>query len=147
MRTAALSNVQLLVLCFLSLAWLSLIAVQAIAPEVYDQSLRLPSDGNARPVELLFVGALSAFIVLIGVGVLRRWRWLFWLLLIAFLFGILRVPASILQLAGWIPAAGPRWYAIFQALIGIVQFAIGLMMLIEYRRYGVWGRPRGTGAR
>jgi hypothetical protein len=93
--------------------------------------LRLPSDGTARPAELLFVVAISAFILFIGVGVVRRWRWIFWLLLVAFLFGILRVPASILQLAGWIPAAGATWYEIFQALIGILQFGIGLVMLIE----------------
>jgi hypothetical protein len=134
-----------LVLGFLSLAWLSLIAVLAIAPEVYDQNLPQPSDGNAGPAELVFVSALSAFILFIGVGVVRRWRWLFWLLLTAFLFGILRVPTSILQLAGSIPAAGPNWYEIFQALIGMVQFAIGLVMLVEYRRYGVWGRPNGAG--
>jgi hypothetical protein len=146
-RTATLSSVQLLVLGFLALAWLGLIAVLAISPEVYDQNLRLPSDGNARAAELLFVVALSAFILLIGVGVVRRWRWLFWLLLVAFLFGILRVPASILQLAGWIPAAGPSWYAIFQALIGLGQFAIGLVMLVEYRRSGVWGRRQAPVAR
>jgi hypothetical protein len=43
----------------------------------------------------------------LGVGVLRRWRWTFWLVLVAFLFGVLRVPASILELMGWLPAAGP----------------------------------------
>ena len=111
-----LSTSQLLVLGFLSLAWLSLIVLLAIAPEIYDQSLRLASDGNPRPAELLFLVALSAFIVLVAAGVVCRWRWVFWLLLVAFLSGILRVPASVLELAGWIPAGGPSWYEVFQAL-------------------------------
>lgn len=134
-----LNNAQLLVLGFLALAWLSLIGILAIAPEVYDQTLRLASGGNARPAELLFLVALTAFIGVVAVGVLRRWRWMFWLLLIAFLSGILRVPAAILELAGWIPGIGPSWYVVFQALIGIVQFAIGLVLVIEYQRHGVWG--------
>ena len=71
---------------------------------------------------------------------LLRWRWTFWVLQIAFLSGVLRVPSSIIELAGWIPAAGPSWYVIFQGLIGVVQFAIGFVMLVEYRRHGVRGR-------
>lgn len=51
---------------------------------------------------------LSAFIVLVIVGVIRRWHWMFWLLLIAFLAGVLRVPASIAEALGWLPATG-RW--------------------------------------
>jgi hypothetical protein len=140
MRSAQLSISQLLVLGFLTLAWLSLIVVLAIAPEIYDRSLRLAADGNARQAELLFLVAVSAFILLIAVGVVSRWRWAFWLLLIAFLSGVLRVPASLLELGGWIPAAGPSWYVVFQALIGAAQFVIGLVLVIEFRRYGVWGR-------
>ena len=54
--------------------------------------------------ELLFVGALSAFIRLIAIGVVRRRRWIFWLLRLAFLSGVLRAPASLLELA----VRGPR---------------------------------------
>jgi hypothetical protein len=134
-----LNNVQALVLGFLSLAWISLVAILVMAPDVYDQTLRLPS-ADRRSAELAFIVALSAFIVLVATGVLRRWRWMFWLLLVAFLAGVLRVPASILELAGWIPADGPTWYVFYQALIGLVQFAIGLVLLVEYSRHGVWGR-------
>jgi hypothetical protein len=140
MRKARLNNAQWLVLAFLSFAWLSLIVVLAAAPEVYEQTLRVRSERDARPTEWLFLGALSMLILLIVVSVLRRWRCAFWLLLVAFLSGILRVPATILELAGWIPATGPGWYVMFQALIGIVQFAIGIVLVVQYRRYGVWGR-------
>ena len=141
MRFAKLNNLQALVLGFLSLAWLGLIAILALAPDVYGQSLPLGL-GNGTPAESVLLAALSTLIALVAVGVLRRWRWTFWLLQLAFLAGLLRVPASIIELAGWIPPTGPSWYVIFQALIGVVQFAIGFVMLVEYRRYGVWGRCR-----
>jgi hypothetical protein len=138
MTTARLNTPQLLVIGFLVFAWVSLVVILAIAPGIYTSSLRLPS-GTDSTAELLLVVALSGLILLMIVGVLRRWRWTFWLLLIAFLSGILRVPASIAQYVGWIPPAGPTWYLLFQGLIGLVQFAIGLAMLIAFRRHGTWG--------
>ncbi len=57
--------------------------------------------------------------------------------------GVLRVPASALELAGVLPASGPVWYVLVQAAIGLVQFAIGLAMLSGLRSAGVWGRSDG----
>ena len=86
-----INRVQAFVLAFLLLAWTSLVAILVAAPEVYEQRLRsLP--GAQRIVEIVFVVALTAFILLLSIGVLRRWRWTFWLILIAFLFGVLRIP-------------------------------------------------------
>jgi hypothetical protein len=87
----------------------------------------------------LFLAALSAFIGLLAVGAVRRWRWTFWLILVAFLFGVLRVPAAVLQLTGILATNAPIWYVTFQALLGVVQFGIGLVMVVGYRRSGVWG--------
>ena len=140
MRSVKPNRLQAAIVVFLLLAWISLLVILALAPEIYDRSLQLPS-GASRPGELLFVTALSVFILVLVVGVLRRWRWLFWLLLIAFLAGVLRVPASIAEALGWLPATGPGWYVFFQAVIGLVQFAIGIAMLVEFRRHGIWG-PR-----
>ena len=81
----------------------------------------------------------SAFIALLGIGVLRRWRWTFWLITVAFLFGVLRIPASVLTLKGVLPADGPTWYVLYQGFLGLVQFAIALLMLVGYRRAGTWG--------
>ena len=87
-------------------AWISLLAILVAAPEVYEQRLRsLP--GAQRIVEIVFVVALSGFIVLLSIGVLRRWRWTFWLILIAFLFGVLRIPVAVLQLSGQMTPDGP----------------------------------------
>jgi len=132
------NRTQALVLGFLLLAWTSLLVILAAAPAVYDQALRLPT-GDRRPAELAFLAALTGFIGLLAIGVVRRWRWTFWLILVAFLFGVLRVPVAILQLTGILAANGPTWYVAFQGLLGVLQVAIGLVMVAGYRRAGVWG--------
>ena len=32
----------------------------------------------------------------------------------------------------------PTWYLLFQGLLGLVEFAIGLAMVADYRRADVW---------
>ena len=133
-----INRVQALVLGFLLMAWVSLIAILIAAPEVYAQRLRsLP--GPQRIVEIAFVVVLTAFIVLLSIGILRRWRWIFWLILIAFLFGVLRIPVAVLQLLGQMTPDGPAWYVILQGVIGVLQLLIALAMVRGYRRSGVWG--------
>ena len=132
------NRTQSLVLGFFVVVWISLVVILLVEPGIYDSAMKLPA-GDHRLADLAFLGAITAFIALLVVGVLRRWRWTFWLILVAFLFGVLRVPASVLALAGVLPAAGPTWYVLFQALLGLVQFAIGLLMLADYRRVGTWG--------
>ena len=143
-----INRVQALVLAFLLMAWISLVAILVAAPEVYERRLRsLPGARSVRwdrgprqrIVEIVFVVALTAFIVLLSIGVLRRWRWTFWLILIAFLFGALRIPVAVLQLSGQMTPDGPAWYVILQGVIGVVQVLIGLAMILGYRRSGVWG--------
>jgi len=131
------NRTQALVLGFLLLAWASLLVILAAAPEVYDQALRLPT-GN-RTAQIAFLAALTGFLALLAIGVMRRWRWTFWLILVAFLLGVLRVPVAILQLTGVLAADGPTWYLVFQGLLGVLQFAIGLALVASYRRSGVWG--------
>jgi hypothetical protein len=132
------NRTQGLVLGFGLLAWASLVVILLIAPDVYEETLRL-SDGDLRLSEFAFLTGLSALLLLLGVGVLRRWHWLFWLLLVAFLAGALRPPAAVLQLAGIVPTTEPAWYVVVQALVGLLQVAIGLLMLVGYRRAAVWG--------
>jgi hypothetical protein len=132
------NRTQALVLGFFLLAWVSLLVILAAAPEVYDQARRLPT-GDRRPLEFALPAALSGFMALLALGVVRRWRWTFWLVLVAFLFGVLRMPVAILQLTEILAANGPTWYVAFQGLLGVLQFAIGLAMVAGYRRAGVWG--------
>jgi hypothetical protein len=131
------NRTQALVLGFFLLVWVSLLVILVATPDVFDQALRLPTDHRA--VELAVLAGLSSFIGLLVIGVVRRWRWMFWLILAAFLFGLLRVPAAVLQLTGILATNTPTWYVTFQALLGVLQFGIGLVMVAQYRRSGVWG--------
>jgi hypothetical protein len=131
------NRTQALVLGFFVVALISLLVILVAAPDVYEEALRLPDRSGATEVAFLVV--LTAFLGLLTVGVLRRWRWTFWLVLLAFLAGVLRVPVAILQLTGVLAADVPIWYVTFQGVIGLAQVAIGLAMLVGYRRAGVWG--------
>jgi hypothetical protein len=130
-----INRTQALVLGFFVLVWATLVALFAVTPEIYYRAMKLSSAGAG----LLFLVGISAFIALLGIGVLRRWRWTFWLIAVAFLFGVLRIPASVLTLKGVLPADGPPWYVLYQGFLGLVQFAIALLMLVGYRRAGTWG--------
>lgn len=110
------NRTQALVLGFFVVALSSLVVILVAAPEVYDQALRLP-DGSGV-AEVGFLVGLTGFLGLLAVGVLRRWRWIFWLVLVAFLAGVLRVPVAILQLTGVLAADVPPWYVTFQASSG-----------------------------
>ena len=139
-QRSTLNRTQRLILVFFVFSWLALIVIMVVAPEVYEQVLRLPGSGDGRLPTLPFLVGLLAFLVLLGVGVVRRWRWTFWLILLAFLIGgVVRVPVSILQLKGVLPADFPAWYVLVQALIGVVQVVVGVLMVVGYRREGVWG--------
>jgi hypothetical protein len=131
------NRTQALVLGFFFLAVASLVVIRLAAPDVYDETLRLPA--GDRRLATAFLAALVAFITLLGVGVLRRWRWLFWLVMVAFLAGVLRVPVAVLQLSGLLAVDVPTWYVLFQGIVGLVQCGIGLAMVRGYRRAGVWG--------
>jgi hypothetical protein len=123
---------------FFAFAWIALVAILVFSPEVYTQTLRKVG-GDSLAIEASFLIALSALIAFLVVGIFRRWQWTFWLLLIAFFFGALRIPASALQLAGMMPASGPIWYEALQGVIGVVQFLIAIAMFVGYRKAGVWG--------
>lgn len=133
-----LNRTQLLVLSFFGLIWIALVVIFVFSPEVYASTLQRVQ-GDIVAIDIAFLVALSAVIGLLTVAIVRRWRWAFWLILVAFLFGLLRVPASGLQLAGVLQATGPTWYEVLQAVIGLVQFLIALAMVRGYRRAGVWG--------
>jgi hypothetical protein len=126
---------QILVLVFFGTVWIALVAILLLAPGIYDEILR-----SSDPVaEVAFVTTITAMILIVGVGVTRRWRWLFWLILIAFLAGAVRVPISVLQLTGVLGTGFPRWYLVLQGFIGLAQVMIGLVMLADYRKAGIWG--------
>jgi hypothetical protein len=75
-------------------------------------------------------------------GVVRRWRWLFWLILVAFAFSVLNVPVTILQQFDVIHSDFPLWYSLYRMCIAIAQTIIAIWMLRIYYHHGVWAMGR-----
>jgi hypothetical protein len=134
-----MNRIKALVLSLFATYWVLVVLILVFARDVFDQIGRLGAD--QRPAEIAEVLVLTALLALLSTGVVRAWRWTFWVLLAAFFAGMLRVPVSVMQLAVDIPAQGPSWYVVLQAIVGLTQFVIALLMLIGYRKAGIWGSP------
>jgi hypothetical protein len=137
-RSRPINRTQALVLVFLGAAWCVLIASFVGAPAVVEETLKLPNGGRT-PAGYTFLAAVTALVGFMSLGTIWRWRWLFWLILLAFGAGVLRVPVALLQLTGVLALTAPAWYTTLQALIGTAQFLIALAMLRGYRNSGTWG--------
>ena len=127
-------------IAFFLLATLFLLVVYIAAPSIYTNTLLLassPADRYPLPITLFLV-ALLAFIGVLLVGIVRRWRWLFWLLLIAFGAMVLEIPATVLQLTGVLPNLFPVWYSLCRMGVAMLAVLIALWMVRIYRHHGVW---------
>ncbi|HET8906717.1 MAG TPA: hypothetical protein VFN11_07110 [Ktedonobacterales bacterium] len=137
-----MNRTKALVLALFAGYWVFVVVLVVAARDFYDsqlpQAVRLPGN-NQQPVEIGTLLVLTALFAVLSTGVIRSWRWTFWLILIVFLVGIVRVPAAALQLAGIVPRQGPAWYVVLQVVVGLSQFVIALAMLVGYRKAGVWG--------
>jgi hypothetical protein len=125
---------------FFVLAALSLVGVYVAVPSMYTSMLLLPSSQTDRypfPVTL-FLLLILVFIAILIVGIVRHWRWLFWLLLIAFSFSILEIPATLLQLTGLLPGRYPLWYSLYRMSVALIEGGMAVWMFQIYRQYGVW---------
>lgn len=127
-------------IAFFVLSALFVVVVYVVAPSIYTNTLLIktsPTDRYPLPATL-FLFALLAFIAVLIVGILQHWRWLFWLLMIAFSFMILEIPATILQLTGILPNLFPVWYSLCRMGVAIITVVIAIWMVQIYRQYGVW---------
>ena len=103
-------------IAFFVLAALSLLVVYLTDPLIYAQSFSLtssPADRYPIPVTLFLVGVL-VLITLLIFGVMRKFRWLFWLILVAFTASVIQIPVEGLQLLGVFPNPYPVWYSLFR---------------------------------
>jgi hypothetical protein len=145
-----MNHLKTAVLSLFAIYWLFIVALLVFARGLYDHLLVgqlspfMTLSGDTRPAEIATLLALTALLTLLTIGIIRNWRWMFWLLLLAFLAGILHLPVSALQLARVIPLQAPAWYVALQAVVSLIQFAIGVAMLVGYRKAGLWGiKPSG----
>jgi hypothetical protein len=141
-RGRLMNRTKVLVLALFASYWVFVVVLLVVARGFYGsqlpQSVRLPGN-NQLPVEIVTLLVATALFAVLSIGVIRGWRWTFWLILIVFLVDIVRVPAAVLQLAGIVPTQDPAWDAAVQAVVGLIQFVIALAMLAGYRKAGVWG--------
>jgi hypothetical protein len=130
-----------LVLGLFAVYWVFVVALLVVARNVYDGLLpqEVTRLGGQRSAEIGTLLAITALFAVLSTGIIRNWRWTFWLILIVFLAGIVRVPTSALQLAGIVPSQDPAWYLALEMVVGLIQFVIALTMLAGYRKAGVWG--------
>jgi hypothetical protein len=72
-------------LAFFCLSALVLVVVYVAAPSIYTNTLSLmPSPTGHSPVAAtLLLVSVGGFLAIVMMGVLRRWRWVFWLVLVA----------------------------------------------------------------
>ncbi len=136
------SRLQVAVLALFAAYWLVVMTIFLAARPLFDQILdqQVKVTGDRTPTEIATLAVLTALLSVLSFGIVRGWRWTFWLILIAYLFGILRVPQVALELSGRLPKPFPTWYTLLIAVVGTVQFTLGLAMLID------WFRRRGPGA-
>ncbi len=137
-------RLQRTLLAFFLLAVLFLVVVYVAAPSIYTNTLSLmPSPTGRYPAATtLLLAGVGVFLSIVMIGVLRRWRWVFWLVLVATGSMILDLPVTLLQLTGILPALFPVWYSLCRMGASLIAVGIFVWMLQLYQRYGVWARGR-----
>ncbi len=140
-------RVQAGVIAFFAVVALSLVVIYTLAPRTYTQVLgsKVPATESHPLIATVFCAATLLFIALLIVGVLRRWRWIYSLLVVAFIASALQLPAGALELAGTQPNPVPAWYTLYRSVIAAGEVALGIWLIAVWRRWGIWaeGRRRG----
>lgn len=141
-------RLEIVLLVFFVLAVLFALGVYIADPSIYAKMLSLapfPADRYPLPVMLFLLG-LVVLLAIVSVGVVRHWRWVFWLVLVAMGASVLQVPAAILQFAGVLPDPYPVWYSLIRMGVAIVEVGIAVWMIQIYRHAGVWamGKKKKT---
>jgi len=137
---APVQRLEKALILFVGLLLLSLLIIFALDPSIYTTTLW----PGWVPVErypwqaLLFLGALIVFLGLLMYGVLHHWRWLFWLILIAFTGSVVQIPVEGLQLLGILPNPYPVWYSLFRGGVGFIELGFAFWMIQTYRHHGIW---------
>jgi hypothetical protein len=136
---------------FFVLVTLSLVGVYGADPALYTQLLSLQPAASSPyplPVTLFLVGIL-VFIGVLIVGVRHHWRWVFWLILVAFGASLLDILITPLQLVGVFPEPYPLWYSLLRVGVACVQVIIAAWMGRIAYDHGAWamGRKKGPANR
>lgn len=143
-RLVLVRRLERVLLAFFLLALLFLCVIYVAAPSLYTNTLLLkpsPTDRHPLPATLFLV-SIAVWIAVVMVGVVRHWRWLFWLLLVAFGSMLLEIPATILQLTGVLPRLFPLWYRLCRMGVSLMAVVMAVWMLQIYLHHRVWAMGR-----
>ena len=104
----------------------------------------------AEQVAFFSVALTVAFAIvwslLVLIGTLRRWTWLYWLLMITAGLSVLGLPQQVLELFGVGISGGPGQpvfllplpSALLGVVLGLAELAIFIWMIVALRRFGPW---------
>ncbi|MFL5664095.1 MAG: hypothetical protein ACJ8BW_22540 [Ktedonobacteraceae bacterium] len=129
---------------FCGLLILSLLIIFAAQPAIYTTTLwpgLVTTERYPLPA-ILFLGAIVAFVSILMYGVAHHWRWLFWLILVAFTGSVIQIPVEILQLTGVLTNPYPVWYSLFRTGVGVIEIGFAVWMIQIYRQHGIWATGR-----
>jgi uncharacterized membrane protein len=118
------------------------IAAQPASSNV-DPALMRSTMNSFLTVTLGFAAVLAAAGVAVTViGTVRLWRWVFWYVAIGYLLAAGSIPQSILGAAGLSTFSLPAWWLLISIPSALAEGALGVWMILLYRRYGTWARRR-----
>lgn len=121
------------------------IAAQPANPDVDQGQLRSITTSilyGSLVVGGVVVVALYAVLIM---GVVRLWRWVYWYLVVTYLIGLLGLPQDFVYALGAGPVRMPADALLVQVPLVLINGALGVWMIVLYRRYGTWARRRVPG--
>jgi hypothetical protein len=142
---------------------LTLVVVPQIAVPVMQQSFdralaAQPNGAAVDPQQLravmmtalyasLGVGAIvgGAALAVVVVGILKLWRWVYWYLAVSYLLALLGIPQSLIYAIGSGPVGVPAIWLFFTVPLALAEGALGVWMIVLYRRYRTWARRWAAG--
>lgn len=116
----------------------------------------MPANANVDPAEfrdtmnsifitsLVLGGAVGlAALGVVIVGIVRLWRWVYWYLVVSFLIAPLGVLQNVVTyFFGSGAIRVPGWLLLYSVPVAAIETALGIWMIVLYRRSGTWARRR-----
>jgi hypothetical protein len=82
-----------------------------------------------------------AFVAIVVAGIVRLWRWVYWYLVVTLLIAPLGpIQFVTMYLSG--PSSAPGWLLALSFPFAAIEAALGIWMIMLYRRCGTWARRR-----
>jgi hypothetical protein len=117
------------------------LALQAANSNVDTEQLRFMRTTLYTSLGIGAVGGV-VLVVIVAVGIVKLWRWVYWYLVVSFLFAVLGIPQNVANAVGSGPVSILAWWLLASIPLALAEAALGVWMIVLYRRYGTWARRR-----